>query len=114
MKYGFEGIGCWSATFACSGSVAEGRMVKISGNGQVSACADGDSFAGMADTVSRDGLACSVTLGGMVTASYTGAAPALGWTALVADGSGGVKAAAGRSCLVVSVDQTAKQVAFVL
>ena len=114
MKYGFEGIGCWSATFACGSGAAEGRMVKISGNGQVSACADGDSFAGMADAVSRDGLACSVTLGGMVTALYTGAAPALGWTALAADGAGGVKAAAGRSCLVVSVDQAAKQVTFVL
>ena len=55
----------------------------------------------------------------MVTAGYTvpsqGAAPALGWAALSADGSGGVQADAdGRSFLVVDVDTSAETVTFVL
>ena len=52
----------------------------------------------------------------MVTAGYSGdSVPALGWTGLSADGSGGVKAAAGgRSYLVVDVDESGKTVTFVL
>ena len=58
-------------------------------------------------------------LGGMVTAGYTvpaeGAAPALGWSGLSADGEGGVQADAdGSTYLVVDVDTTAKTVTFVL
>ena len=63
--------------------------------------------------------ACAVALGGMVTAGYTvpaeGAAPALGWSGLSADGEGGVQADAdGSTYLVVDVDTTAKTVTFVL
>ena len=58
-------------------------------------------------------------MGGMVTAGYTvpaeGAAPALGWSGLSADGEGGVQADAdGSTHLVVDVDTTAKTVTFVL
>lgn len=61
----------------------------------------------------------AVALGGMVTAGYTvpaeGAAPALGWSGLSADGEGGVQADAdGSTYLVVDVDTTAKTVTFVL
>jgi hypothetical protein len=116
MKLSYDSIGQWCATFACSGSVAEGGMVKLSGNSTVSACADGDAFAGVAAAVDRSGDACSVALGGMVTAPYSGAsAPAVGWTGLSADGSGGVRTdAAGRSRLVICVDASAHTVTFVL
>ena len=55
----------------------------------------------------------------MVTAGYTvpaeGAAPALGWSGLSADGEGGVQADAdGSTYLVVDVDTTAQTVTFVL
>ena len=44
-----------------------------------------------------------------------GAAPALGWSGLSADGEGGVQADAdGSTHLVVDVDTTAKTVTFVL
>lgn len=116
MKVSYEGIGQWAATFACSG-VSEGQVVKVSGNGTVSACAAGDSFCGTVLAVSRDGSACTVVLGGMVTAVYSGdTAPAAGWVKLTADGSGGVTvpASGGQSYLAVDVDSTAKTVTFVL
>lgn len=55
----------------------------------------------------------------MVTAGYTvpeaGAAPAVGWSGLSADGEGGVQADVdGSTYLVVDVDTTAKTVTFVL
>lgn len=114
MKFSYEGIGQWAATFACD-QVNLGEMVKVSGNGTVSACADGDDFCGMVLTVGRDGSACAVALGGMVTVGYTGTAPALGWTALAADGNGGVKSASGgRNHLVVEVDTSGSTVTFAL
>lgn len=116
MKVSYEGIGQWAATFACSG-VGEGQVVKVSGSGTVGACAAGDRFCGTALAVSRDGSACTVALGGMVTAVYSGdTAPAVGWVNLTADGSGGVTvpASGGQSYLAVDVDSAAKTVTFVL
>ena len=114
MKLSYEGIGQWAATFACT-ELAEGELVKVSGSGTVAACAAGNDFCGMVLSVSRGEDACSVALGGMVTAGYTGTAPAVGWGVLVADGSGGVKTAeTGREYLVVDVDTTAETVTFVL
>ena len=110
----FEGIGQWSATFACAG-VREGQAVKVSGSGEVTKCADGDRFCGVVNTVGRDGEACGVALGGMVSVPYTGSAPAVGWTGLSADGEGGVKAdGAGEKYLVAVVDESAKCVTFKL
>lgn len=114
MKLSYEGIGQWAATFACA-KAAEGELVKISENGTVAACGDGEDFCGMVLSVSRGGDACSVALGGMVTAGYTGGAPALGWSGLAGDGTGGVKASeAGREYLVVDVDTAAQTVTFAL
>ena len=114
MGISFEGIGQWAATFAC-GEAAVGQVVKISGSGEVAACADGDSFCGVVVFAARDGAACSVALGGIVKVPYTGTAPALGWTGLTADGQGGVKAlTTGRSYLVVDVAETGKTVTFAL
>lgn len=115
MNVSFEGIGQWCATFACNGEVADGQMVKVSGNGEVKACAAGDAFCGKVSAVSRDGKACAVVLGGMVCAAYAGTAPVVGWAGLVADGSGGVKTDnAGKSYLVVDVDDAAGKVTFAL
>ena len=114
MKLSYEGIGQWAATFAAS-QVSEGEVVKVSANGTVAACAAGDGFCGVVQSVSRDGEACTVALGGMVQAAYTGTAPALGWSGLSANGTGGVKAdSVGHSYLVVDVDSTGGTVTFVL
>ncbi len=142
-KYSYEGIGQWSATFACE-KVAEGQVVKISDSGTVSGCKAGERFDGVAVSVGRDGAACAVALGGMVKTGYSGeSAPAAGWCTLAADGSGGVTvsgggtaagaaaqsggtesagtesaggaaAPAGREYLVADVDKSARTVTFVL
>ena len=116
----YGGIGQWAATFACSGELEDGQVVKISGSGTVSACTAGEPFCGVTISVARDAAACSVALGGLVTVPYTGtAAPAVGWTTLAADGAGGVQAdeeetKTGREVLVVDVDTAAKTVTFAM
>ena len=113
MNVSYEGIGQWAATFACDG-VSAGQVVKVSGNGTVAKCADNDGFEGVVLSVARDGKACSVAMGGMVTVSYTGAsAPAAGWNSLAADGGVQVDEG-GRSYLVVDVDTDAETVTFAL
>ena len=114
MSFSFEGIGGRAATFACS-EVQNDTVVKITDNGKVGACAAGDAFCGQVISVDGDGTACAVALGGMVTVSYSGTAPAVGFAGLSADGKGGVKAdTAGRSHLVTAVNTAAKTVTFVL
>lgn len=102
MNHSFERIGAWSATFATETAV-EGQVVKMSGNGEVAACAAGEDFCGVADPV-RNGH-CGVQLGGIAQVSYTGDAPAVGEVMLAADGKGGVCAAeSGKTYLVVAVN----------
>ena len=106
MKLSYEGIGAWSATFTGE-TVQEGQIVKMSGSGAVAPCENGDTFCGVALTV-RGGV-CAVQLGGMAEVKYSGGAPAVGYTALIADGQGGVTAGAGgRTCLVAAVDESAQ------
>lgn len=114
MNYCFEGVGQWAATFSADG-VTEGAVVKPCDSGGVSACAEGDAFCGVAIYVGRDGRACSVQLGGMATAAYSGAAPEVGHGILAADGNGGVKtAASGEKYWIVAVDTDAGIVTFKL
>lgn len=105
MKVSFEEIGHLSATFAAD-SGENGQVCKLSANGKVAPCADGDAFIGVMEGV-RKGFT-AVQLHGFAEVSYTGTAPSLGYVNLAANGSGGVKTAtSGRSHLVVSVDTTA-------
>lgn len=113
MSISFQGIGQVCATFLC-GDVAEGQLVKVSGRGTAAACADGDGFCGVALCKKED--ACSVQVAGFVTVGYTGTVPAVGWSALAANGAGGVKSVStgGRTLLVVDADTTAKTVTILL
>ncbi len=106
MKVSYEGIGQLCATFGCDGAVTEGALVKVSASGKVKACAAGEAFCGVAAAVAKDGTTCSVQLDGFVTVKFSGAAPAVGYCALCADGSGGVKAGGDKSYLVAAVDGT--------
>lgn len=109
MTVSFEGVGQVCATFM-GGGLTEGHVVKLTGSGTVGACAADDAFCGVAVCCKDD--ACTVQVGGFVSVGYTGTAPTVGWKALAADGSGGVKAvtSGGVTCLVADVDTTAKTV----
>ena len=114
MNFSYEGIGQWAASFGCA-DVKEGMPVKMTASGTVSKCADGDAFCGVAISAAKDGQACAVALGGMVTVPFTGSAPAVGWSGLCAGGEKGVKvSASGHTYLVVDVDEVAGMVTFVL
>ena len=59
-KVSFEDIGMVTATFTAREDVKSGQVVKITGNGEVGACADGDAFCGLALSV-RSGFAGAVS-----------------------------------------------------
>ena len=113
MNISFTGIGQICATFQGKG-LTEGHVVKMKDRGQVAPCGDGDSFCGVALCCKDD--ACSVQVAGFATVGYSGTVPAVGWTTLCANGTGGVKTASagGRSCLVVDADTSAKTVTILL
>lgn len=102
MNTSFEEIGYLSATFP-AGTAVVGKVCKLSSTGAANTCAAGDRFCGIVTTV-RGGYA-GVQVHGFVTVSYSGTAPALGYSALSANGNGGIKAdATGHTYLVVKVD----------
>ena len=111
MNISFEGIGQEMVTFAADDGVAKGKPVKMSANGKVSACADGDAFIGVAANVASDGAA-NVIMRGFVELDYTGTAPALGLVTIAGNGSGGIKTvtANGRQVTSVNVDTANKTV----
>ena len=111
MKVSFEGIGQWCATFL--GEAQEGSVVKVDGAGKIAPCEAGDAFCGA--VVSAKGDACTVQMGGFATLGYGGEAPALGYTALAADGQGGVQSGeSGEKYWVVDRDETGKTVTVLL
>ncbi|MFQ7450703.1 MAG: hypothetical protein ACLRNQ_03900 [Flavonifractor plautii] len=44
-RISFEGIGEVAATFACGEGVKAGQVVKLTGDGTVGPCGDGERFA---------------------------------------------------------------------
>ena len=104
MNVSFEEIGRLSVTFMQSGCVG-GQVCKVSGNGMVAPCADGEKFCGVAEHI-RGGHA-AVQVAGFAQVNVTGAV-GVGYVSLCADGTGGVKAGEGKEYLVVSVNENAK------
>ena len=103
MSVSFGGVGSVAATFKTSGTVKAGNPVKITADGTVAACASGERFCGIATYAAGDGYA-AVQLKGYVDAACTGDIT-VGYSRLVADGSGGVKADSGETggeCLVIN------------
>jgi len=111
MSVSFNGFNENTATFTVSEEIAAGTPVKMSGNGEVKACAAGDSFIGFA--IDCDGKYASVQLSGTVTVAYTGSAPECGYATLAA-ADGGVQGGSGREYLVLSVDDTQSKVTFLM
>lgn len=116
MAVAFNGFKESLVTFKAAGGLTQaGVPVKISANDTVDICAAGDSFCGIANQV-KGGYA-SVQMSGFATLAYSGTPePAVGYCALAADGSSGVKAvtAGGKSLLVIHVDTVAKTVGVML
>ena len=104
MNVSFEEIGRLAVTFGHEGCQA-GQVCKVSANGTVAPCAAGDKLCGIVEGVRGDYAAVQVA--GFAEVPYSGSV-ALGHVSLCADGSGGVKAGAGREYLVVSVDENAQ------
>lgn len=116
MSVSFGGIGEMTVTFAAAEDVVSGSPVKVSGSGEVSACAADERFCGVALYVSEDDYA-TVQMGGYVEMEFTGEAPKLGFTRLVAAEGGKVAAdtaAKGGEYLVIDVDKTASTVGFIM
>lgn len=108
MRISYEGIGHMSVTFP-NDSAVENQVCNLNGNGKVCACTDGGSFIGKVE--SANASQAGVQVEGFVEVTYTGTAPAMGYTKLTANGAGGVKADTnGTAYWVVEVD-TASQTA---
>lgn len=107
MKVGFSGTAGVVLSFeAEEAAVTPGYPVSLCGNDRVADAGMGEIPIGIG-LQERCGIA-AVQLKGFAEVPYTGAAPQLGFTSLVADGTGGVKVAdAGLPCLVVHVDTEA-------
>lgn len=112
MSVSFGGFNANTATFKTGADLENGCAVKISEADTVAACAEGEVFCGF--VIDGEGGYASVQLSGAVTAAYTGSAPALGYSKLVSGGSGVKAAESGREYLVLSVDETASTVTFLM
>lgn len=111
MSVAFGGFNNETATFKVTEEIVKGTPVKISDNATVAACSDGDEFCGF--VANGDNAYAAVQVYGAVTAKFSGTAPALGYTALVA-GADGVKAGGSREYLVVAIDEAASTVTFLM
>ena len=107
----FEDIGNLMVTFCAEEGVQSGQMVKMTGNGTVGPCGEGDTFCGVAG-MPRSG-AVGVQVGGFVKVAAT-MPLSVGKIGLVADGKGGVKVGDGTAVLVVDVDTVEKTAAICL
>lgn len=100
-------------TLKADSTLKAGVPVKISANDTVAAATSDGRFCGV--SVNVDGGYAAVQLTGAVTLPYTGTAPALGYSAIAADGNGAVCAnTKGGTYLVFNVNTTAKTVSFML
>jgi len=116
MKVSFEGAGEMLLSFlnASGASAAEsGNLVKMSANNTVAVCADDDRFCGVC--IHADSANADVQLKGYVELEYTGTAPTVGYSKLLASAAGKVKADSdGAEFLVLKVDTTNKIVGFIM
>ena len=111
MDLSFNGFGRQVATFR--GNVEIGDLIAISGNGEVSKAAADAELIGVC--VSKRENIVGIQLAGAATLSYSGTAPALGMSILLADKDGGIKTgSAGEKHLDVSVDTAEKTATVIL
>lgn len=114
MSVAFNGFNEKTLTFKTSETLEKGTPVSITSNGKVGKASAGAAFVGIAMS-QRDDLV-EVQMYGYVKSAYTSTAPSLGAVALGANGTGGVKtvSSGGTSCIVLSVDETASTVEYII
>ena len=113
MKNCYNGFKEKVLTFESDGVIAANTPVKLSDNGKVTAAAAGDRFIGFA--VACEGDFVTVQVEGYRTAVYSGTAPTVNFSKLVADGTSKVKTDdTGSDVLVLDVNTTDKTVGFIL
>ncbi|MBQ3357027.1 MAG: hypothetical protein IJG45_07960 [Oscillospiraceae bacterium] len=112
MSISYNSIGQVCITCYNNGAQVN-QPCKMNANNGVSACQDTDAIAGV--VVAARGNLATVAVKGFVTVSYSGDAPALGFSPIAATGMGKVKQLEGaHEYLVVSVDTAKKTVTFCL
>ncbi len=100
-------------TINATRDVEKGKTVEFTDSYTVDRTIDGHIFDGVCTHVDN-GLA-SVQLKGYAKVTYTGTAPAYGYSKLTADGKGGVKADEnGRYVLVTHIDTDSKTCGIIL
>ncbi len=113
MNVSFNGFNQNVLTFISEDDISANTPVKMADNGEVTACADGDEFIGVAVS-SRQGYT-GVQMTGYTKMPYTGTAPTVGYKTIAADAACGVKVAqTGKKVLVLEVDTTNKTVGFIM
>lgn len=115
FSIGYDGIGQDIAITMKQSTLTKGtdenKPCKVSANDTVVLCADGDRFHGIVGNIDRE--ICSVHLRGIFCLPYSGSAPTVGTSKLLANGSGGVKVdVGGDGFRVVNVDTTNTMVYF--
>lgn len=112
MSVSFNGFNENTATFRANEEIQSGAPVKMSESDTVAACASGEAFCGFA--IECSGGYASVQLSGTVKANFSGTAPEVGYAKLVSDGDGVTVSDSGREYLVISVDESASTVTFLM
>ncbi len=112
MSVSFGGFNENTATFKVTENIAKNTAVKMSASNTVAACSGSEAFIGFV-TECGGGYA-GVQLSGTVKATYSGSAPAIGFTKLAGNGDKVTASESGREYLVVAVDTAAKTVTFIM
>ena len=112
MSVSFSGFNENTATFRANEEIQNGVPVKMSESDTVAACAGGEAFCGFA--IECSGGYASVQLSGTVKAKFSGDAPEVGYAKLASDGEGVTASEGGREYLVISVDEAASTVTFLM
>lgn len=113
MSISFGGYNYNSLTFYNETAIDAGYPVRIYKSETVEKAPDGEAFHGV--VVSSDNKYASVQVNGVVTMSYTGTAPSVGYNGLASNGEGGVKvSSSGREYLIVATDEAAGTVTFLM
>lgn len=112
MNVSFNGFNQNVLTFVSENDIKQNALVKMTDNGKVDACENGDEFIGVCVN-SRLGYA-GVQMTGYAKTTYSGDV-AVGYVTVVCDENGGIKADEnGRKVLVTDVDTTAQTVGFIM